>query len=101
MFPEEIKSKSCKWVRWVRDVLTRGAVKAGKCKALLVGAFVEGELHLSWMQLFPSPFMPFYSYLFIAFFFFQETNQGTLPGVVTNGGSVTHKYFHRNEKAGS
>jgi hypothetical protein len=35
MFPEEIKSKSCKWVRWIRDVLTRGAVIAGKCKAYL------------------------------------------------------------------
>ena len=35
MFSEEIKSKSCKWVRWIRDVLTRGAVKAGKCKAYL------------------------------------------------------------------
>jgi hypothetical protein len=35
MFPEEIKSKSCKWVRWIRDVLTRGAVKAGKCRAYL------------------------------------------------------------------
>jgi hypothetical protein len=35
MFPEEIKSKSCIWVRWIRDVLTRGAVIAGKCKAYL------------------------------------------------------------------
>jgi hypothetical protein len=100
MFPEKIKSKSCKWVRWIRDVLTRGAMKVGKCKALPVGAFVEGELHLSWMQLFPSPFMLFNSYFFIVFFF-QETNQGTLPGTVTSGGSVTHKYFHRNEKVGS
>jgi hypothetical protein len=35
MFSEEIKSKSCKWVRWIRDVLTRGAVIVGKCKAYL------------------------------------------------------------------
>ena len=35
MFPEEIKSRSCKWVRWIRDVLTRGVVKAGKCRAYL------------------------------------------------------------------
>jgi hypothetical protein len=26
---------------------------------LPVGASLEGELHLSWMQIFPSPFMPF------------------------------------------
>jgi hypothetical protein len=64
--PKKTKSKSCKWVRWIRDVLTMGAVKAGECRALPMGAFVEGELHLSWMQLFPSPFMPFilYSYFF-------------------------------------
>jgi hypothetical protein len=35
MFPEEIKSKSYKWVRWIRDVLTRGAVKEGKYRAYL------------------------------------------------------------------
>jgi hypothetical protein len=47
-----------------------------------MGAFVKGELHLSWMQIFPSPFMPFililYSFIFILLFF-QEANQGTLP----------------------
>jgi hypothetical protein len=35
MFSEDIKYKSCKWVRWIRDVLTKGAVIAGKCKAYL------------------------------------------------------------------
>jgi hypothetical protein len=32
--------------------------------------------------------------------FCLRANRGTLPGVVTSGDSVTHKYFHRNEKAG-
>jgi hypothetical protein len=41
-----------------------GAVKVGECKALPVGAFVEGELHLSWMQLFPSPLMPLFFLLY-------------------------------------
>jgi hypothetical protein len=40
---------------------------------LLVGASVEGELYLSWMQIFPSPFMPFNLH------FFQDANQRTLP----------------------
>ena len=35
MFLEEITSKSCKWVRWMRDVLIRGDMKAGKCRANL------------------------------------------------------------------
>jgi hypothetical protein len=39
---------------------------------LPVGASVEGELHLSWMQIFPSPFMPFNLH------FFQDANQRTL-----------------------
>jgi hypothetical protein len=62
-----------------------------------MGAFVEGELHLSWMQFFPSPFMPFILYLF----FFKKIIRGHYPGLVTSGDSVTHKYFHRNEKDGS
>jgi hypothetical protein len=36
---------------------------------LHVGASVEGELHLSWMKMFPSPFMPFVFFLFL---FLQE-----------------------------
>jgi hypothetical protein len=50
-------------------------------QGLHVGAFLEGELHLSWMQMFPSPFMPFYSYFFIAFFF----REGTLPWLISGG----------------
>jgi hypothetical protein len=46
-------------------------------QGLPVGAFVEGELHLSWMQMFPSPFMPFILYSLL--FFLQEANQGTPP----------------------
>jgi hypothetical protein len=76
-FPEKTKSKSCKWMRWIRDVLTMGAVRARGCKALPVGAFVEGELHMSWIQFFPSPFMPFILYSLLLFL--QEAIQGTLP----------------------
>jgi hypothetical protein len=72
---------------WI--VLTMGAVKAGECNALPVGAFVEGELHLSWMQLFPSPFMPFILYSY--YFFFKKLIRGHCPGMVTSGDSVTHK----------
>jgi hypothetical protein len=54
-----------------------GAVRARECKVLPVGAFVEGELHLSWIQFFPSPIYVFYS-LFLLFFL-QEANHGTLP----------------------
>jgi hypothetical protein len=51
-------------------------------QALPVGAFVEGELHLSWMQFFPIPFMPFIlysSFFYSLLLFLQEANQGTLP----------------------
>jgi hypothetical protein len=49
---------------------------------------------------FPSPFMPFIL-LFFNFFFLQELIKGHYHGMVTSGDSVTHKYFHRNENAGS
>ena len=58
---------------------------------LPVGASVEGELHLSWMQMFPSPFMPF-NFILIAFSF-KKLVRGHCPGVVTSGGNVTHKHF--------
>jgi hypothetical protein len=70
---------------------------------LPMGAFVEGEMYLSWMQFFPSSFLPFVLYSFILYYFFfaQELIRGHCPGVVTSGDSVTHKYFHINEKVGS
>jgi hypothetical protein len=49
-------------------------------QGLPVGAFVEGELHLSWMQMFPSPFMPF---LLISLLLFKKLIRGHCPGVVT------------------
>jgi hypothetical protein len=101
-FPEETSSEPCKWVMWIRYVHASGCSERKGCKYLPVGAFVEGEVHLSWMQFFPSPFMPFIIYYFIVYcFFFKRVIRGHCPGVVTSGGSVTHKYFHINKKAGS
>jgi hypothetical protein len=52
---------------------------------------------------FPSPFLPlfFYSFLLFIVFFIQELIRGHCLGVVTRADSVTHKYFHRDEKVGS
>jgi hypothetical protein len=74
---------------------------------LPMGAFVRRQAILVLDAFFPSPFLPFILILFIllsfiAFpFFVQELIRGHCPSVVTSGGSVTHKYFHRNEKVGS
>jgi hypothetical protein len=92
-------------MKWSRDVQEGGCNEGQGCKKLHVGAFVEGELFLSWMQFFPNPFMPFIIFcyfIFISFYFFfvQEIIRGHCPGMVTSGDSVTHKYFHRNEKVG-
>jgi hypothetical protein len=49
-----------------------------------MGAFVEGEPHLSWMQFFLSPFMPLILYFFILYcFFFKRLIRGHCPSVVT------------------
>jgi hypothetical protein len=61
-----------------KGCLGKGCNDSREMHGLPVGVSVEGELHLSWMQMFPSPFMPFVFFSFIAFLF-QETNQGTLP----------------------
>jgi hypothetical protein len=99
-FLEETSSKPCKWVMWSRDVQAGGCNEGRGCKALPVGAFVEGELYLSWMQFFQAhSCLLFFS--FILLFFIQELIRGHCPGMVTSGDNVTHKYFHRNEKVGS
>jgi hypothetical protein len=44
---------------------------------LSVGAFVEGELYPSWMQFFPSPFLPLFFSLFAfssSFSFYSRAN---------------------------
>jgi hypothetical protein len=72
-----------------------GAVRAKDAKLLPVGAFVEGELYLSWMHFFQAHFCLLFFYLLLLFVV-QEIIRGHCLGVVTNGDSVTHKYFHRN-----
>jgi hypothetical protein len=72
---------------------------------LYVGAFVEGELYLSWMH-FSKPvlaFILFFYLLFFLFFFFfiQGLTREHCLGMVTRADSVTHNYFHRDEKVGS
>ena len=76
-----------------------GAVKAKDAKVLPVGAFVEGELYLSWMH-FSKPILPFILFILVLFFV-QELTRGHCLGMVTRADNVTHKYFHRDEKAGS
>jgi hypothetical protein len=71
---------------------------------LPVGAFVEGELYPSWMQFFQA-LSCLYSFLYLLFLllflFIQGLTRGHCLGVVTRADSVTHKYFHRDDKAGS
>jgi hypothetical protein len=75
---------------------------------LSVGAFVEGELYLSWMHFFHArsclySFLALFFYLLflLLFLFIQELTRGHCLGMVTRADSVTHKYFHRDEKVGS
>jgi hypothetical protein len=72
---------------------------------LPVGAFVEGELYLSWMHFFQAHsclYSFFLLFLLFSFsFFVQELTRGHCLGMVTRADSVTHKYFHRDEKVGS
>jgi hypothetical protein len=71
---------------------------------LSVGAFVEGELYLSWMQFFQARSC-LYSFLLFAFSssfsFYSRLTRGHYLGMVTRADSVTHKYFHRDDKVGS
>jgi hypothetical protein len=60
--------------------------------SLPVGAFEEGELHLVMDANVSKPIqclLPFY----LIVFSFKRIAEGHCPGVVTSGGSVTHKHF--------
>jgi hypothetical protein len=79
--------------------LDKGCSDRRETHGLPVGASVESELHMSWMQMFPSPFMHF---IFILIsFYFKKLIKVHYPSVLTSGGNVTHKHFHENEKVGS
>jgi hypothetical protein len=102
--PRETSSKPYKWMMWSGDVQACGCSKRQGCNVLPVGAFVEGELSLSWMHFFQahSCLYSLYSfYSFICFFFVQELIRGHCLGMVTRADNVTHKYFRRDEKVGS
>jgi hypothetical protein len=67
-----------------KGCLGKGCSDSREMHGLPVGGTVEGELHLSWMQMFPSPFMPFV---------FKKLARRHCPGMVTSGRNVTHKNF--------
>jgi hypothetical protein len=72
-----------------------------------MGAFVEGELYLSWMHFFQArSFLYSFSCFILLFFlllflFIQGLTRGHCLDMVTKADSVTHKYFHKDEKVGS
>jgi hypothetical protein len=68
-----------------------GEVVAVKCMAYLWVPLKRVSCTLSWMQMFPSPFMPF-TFSLISFSF-KILVRGHFPGVVSSGGNVTHKDF--------
>jgi hypothetical protein len=74
-----------------------GAMMAKGVKMLLVVAFVEGELSLSWMHCFQAHSC-LYSFICV---FVQNLIRGHCLGMVTRADNVTHKYFGRDEKVGS
>jgi hypothetical protein len=68
---------------------------------LFVGAFVGGELYPSWMHFFQAPLLPLFFIYFFSLFLLQILTRGHCLGMVTRADSVTHWYYHRNDKAGS
>jgi hypothetical protein len=50
---------------------------------------------------FSKPTLAFILFFYLFFFFFiQGLTRGHCLGMVTRADSVTHKYFHRDEKVG-
>jgi hypothetical protein len=52
--------------------------------------------------IFSKPFLAFIIFFSLfAFSFYSRATRGHCLGVVTRADNVTHKYFHRDDKAGS
>jgi hypothetical protein len=66
-----------------------------------VGAFVGGELYLSWMHFFQALLLPHFSFIAFLSFLLQDLTRGHCLGLVARADSVTHWYLRRNDKAGS
>jgi hypothetical protein len=66
-----------------------------------VGAFVGGELYLSWMHFFQALLLPYLSFIAFLYFLLQGLTRGHCLGLVARADSVTHWYLRRNDKAGS
>jgi hypothetical protein len=56
-----------------------GAMRAKDAKMLPVGAFVEGELYLSWMHFFQAHSCLLFLFFYSLLLFCSRANQGTLP----------------------
>jgi hypothetical protein len=88
-----------------RDVQTCGCSEGQGCISVTCGCLCRRRVVPVMDAFFPSPFLPlfflFLFYSFIYFFFVQELTRGHCLGMVTRADSVTHKYFHRDEKVGS
>jgi hypothetical protein len=73
---------------------------------LLMGAFVRRQdvpILDAFFQAHSFFLLLFFSFFYILFLFLfcSRIIRGHCPGLVISAGSVTHKYFQRNEKVGS
>ena len=84
----------------VRGVQTCGYSEGQGCKNVTYGCLCRRQDVPVMDAFFPSPFLPLFFYSFFLFFV-QELMRGHCLGMVTRDDSVTHKYFYRDEKAGS
>jgi hypothetical protein len=85
MFLEKIKSKSCRWVRWMGMPGKKGAVIAGMAYQWVPLRRVSCTCH-------GCKYFQAHSCLLI-FIFSKMLIKGHCPGLVTSGGNVSHKHF--------
>jgi hypothetical protein len=84
----------------IRDVQATGCSESKGMQSFTYGFLCRRRVAPVLDAIFSKPnscLLFFILYLFL----FQNLIRGHCPGMVTNGGSVTHKYFHINEKDGS
>jgi hypothetical protein len=103
-FPEISHPSHVSEVMWLGDFQTCVCREAQGCISITCGCLCRRQVVPVMDAFFPSPFClySFYSCFILLFdFFVRELTKGHCLGMVTRVDSITHKYFHRDEKVGS
>jgi hypothetical protein len=100
--PKRVSSKPCKRGEVAQGMSRQmGRVRARDACNVICGCLCRRRAVPVMDAISFNPFLPLFCFFLLLFLFIQGLTGGHCLGVVTRADSVTHKYFHSGNKAGS